>query len=597
MAKKILKGIPVSFGISIGKAYLLSRDHFCLAPIQNIPEELVEEELKRVRDAFDKTLEELKKIRNTISEKHKEYASLIDSHIILLQDPRLREAVEHYIKDMKLNAEWALEKGMSKIENYFNFIDNEYLRSTVQELRLLTRRVMGHLIGNPEMIKPITSRVILIAHDLSPADTIGLDVSKIMALVISQGGKTSHVSIIARAMEIPAIVGVEDLEKYVEDGQLIIVDAINGRVVVEPEEKELEYYSDLKYRFETYKKELMKTKDLPAVTKDGFRVKIMANIELLEEVRAVKDYSAEGIGLYRTEYSYIYRSKLPSEEELYEEYRDLALLLYPQKVVIRTLDLGGDKLDYARLEENGIEESNPALGLRAIRFCMKYKDIFKTQLRAILRANEAGNIALMFPMISGVDELRAAKRVLEEVKKELKKEGVKFKEDISLGIMIELPSAVITADSLAKEVDFFSIGTNDLIQYSLGIDRTNKYVSHLYQPLHPAIIRSLKEVVEAAHKNNIEVSVCGEMAVEPFCLPVLLGLKIDSLSVSPQVIPMVKNILRKVKVEECVNILKKLLESNSTAKNNQLVLEYILKKAREEVMFYSSLVVREEEEE
>ncbi len=595
MAKKILKGIPVSFGISIGKAYLLSRDHFCLAPIQNIPEELVEEELKRVRDAFDKTLEELKKIRNTISEKHKEYASLIDSHIILLQDPRLREAVEHYIKDMKLNAEWALEKGMSKIENYFNFIDNEYLRSTVQELRLLTRRVMGHLIGNPEMIKPITSRVILIAHDLSPADTIGLDVSKIMALVISQGGKTSHVSIIARAMEIPAIVGVEDLEKYVEDGQLIIVDAINGRVVIEPEEKELEYYSDLKYRFETYKKELMKTKDLPAVTKDGFRVKIMANIELLEEVRAVKDYSAEGVGLYRTEYSYIYRSKLPSEEELYEEYRDLALLLYPQKVVIRTLDLGGDKLNYAHLED--IEESNPALGLRAIRFCMKYKDIFKTQLRAILRANEAGNIALMFPMISGLDELRAAKRVLEEVKKELKKEGVKFKEDIPLGIMIELPSAVITADSLAKEVDFFSIGTNDLIQYSLGIDRTNKYVSHLYQPLHPAIIRSLKEVVEAAHKNNIEVSVCGEMAVEPFCLPVLLGLKIDSLSVSPQVIPMVKNILRKVKVEECVNILKKLLESNSTAKNNQLVLEYILKKAREEVMFYSSLVVREEEEE
>ncbi len=595
MAKKILKGIPVSFGISIGKAYLLSRDHFCLAPIQNIPEEFVEEELKRVRDAFDKTLDELKKIRDTISEKHKEYASLIESHIMLLQDPKLKEAVEHYIKDMKLNAEWALEKGMSRIESYFNFIDNEYLRSTVQELRLLTRRVMGHLIGNPDIAKPITSRVILVAYDLSPADTIGLDVSKIMALVISQGGKTSHVSIIARAMEIPAVVGVEDLEKYVEDGQLIIVDAINGRVVVEPEEKELEYYSDLKYRFETYKNELMKTKDLPAVTKDGFKVKIMANIELLEEVRAVKDYSAEGIGLYRTEYSYIYRSKLPSEEELYEEYRDLALLLYPQKVVIRTLDLGGDKLDYAHLED--IEESNPALGLRAIRFCMKYKDIFKTQLRAILRANEAGNIALMFPMISGLDELRAAKRILEEVKKDLKEEGIKFREDIPLGIMIELPSAVITADSLAKEVDFFSIGTNDLIQYSLGIDRTNKYVSHLYQPLHPAIIRSLKEVVEAAHKNNIEVSVCGEMAVEPFCLPILLGLKIDSLSVSPQVIPMVKRILRKLTVEECVNILKKLLESDSTAQNNQIVLGYILKRAREEVMFYSSLIVKEEEEE
>ncbi len=594
MAKKILKGIPVSFGISIGKAYLLSRDHYCLAPIQNISDEFVEEELSRLREAFDKTLEELKKIRESIPEEHREYASLIDSHIVLLQDPKLREAAEHYIKDMKLNAEWALEKGMSKIENYFTFIDNEYLRSTVQELRLLTKRVMAHLLGNPDIGKPITSRVILVAYNLSPADTIGLDVSKIMALVISQGGKTSHVSIIARTMEIPAVVGVEGVERYIEDGQLIVVDAINGKIVIEPDDKELEYYLDLKYRFETYKKELMKTRELPAITKDGFTVNIMANIELLEEVRAVKDYAAEGIGLYRTEYSYIYRSTPPSEEELYEEYRDLALLVHPQQVIIRTLDLGGDKLNYSG---EHIEEANPALGLRAIRFCMKYMDIFKTQLRAILRASEAGNISLMFPMISGLDELRAAKKVLEEVKEELREKKIKFNEDIPLGIMIELPSAVMIADILAKEVDFFSIGTNDLIQYSLGIDRTNKYVSHLYQPLHPAIIRSLKQVVSAAHKNNIKVSVCGEMAVEPFCLPVLLGLKIDSLSVSPQVIPMVKRILRKLTVKECVEILDRLMDSTSVSQSNQIVLNYILNKAKEEVTFYSSLILREEEEE
>jgi len=585
MAKKVLQGIPISVGIAIGRAYILTRDHFCLTPIQNISEELVDQELKRLEDAFDLTISNLKELKAKIPEEQTEYSSIIDTHIMMLQDPKLKSAITKYIKDMKLNAEWAIEKGVKDIENSFKGIEDEFFKTRISEIKLLSRKVIGNLIGAEEELKPIKSRVILVAHELTPADTVELDVSKIMAFVTAQGGKTSHVSIVARTLGIPAIVGIEDVENLIPDDELIIVDGFTGKVLIEPEEEEIYEYTERQISFEQYKRELFQQRGLPGKTKDGFQVKVMANIELFEEVSSALDYAADGIGLYRTEYSYLYRSKLPSEEELYEEYRDLVSIMSPKPVVIRTLDAGGDKIGKG-FEK--LEEANPAMGLRAIRFCLKFKKIFKAQLKAILRAAKAGNALLMFPMISGLEELREAKRVLEEAKNELEKEGKPYKKDIPVGIMVELPSAVLVAQDLAKEVDFFSIGTNDLIQYSLGIDRTNKYVSHLYQPLHPAIIKSIKYTVDVAKEAGIHVSMCGEMAGDPFCIPLLIGMGVDILSTTPHSVPGVKRVVRMLSKKECEDLLHKILQNSSVKENNKIVKEKVFDKIPEELTFYTS---------
>nr|AGF93661.1 phosphoenolpyruvate-protein phosphotransferase [uncultured organism] len=592
MAKKVLNGIAVSAGVSIGKAYLLNRGHYCLAPVQSISEELVPEELDRLRWAFQRALEGLKQIRSGVPQEQTEHAAIIDSHMMILQDPKFRETTERYIREMRLNAEWALEKGVAEVENAFNAIEDEYFQARVEEVRLLAQRVMNQLLGNHDAIKPITTRVILVAHSLTPADTVELDVSKIMAFTTAQGGKTSHVAILARTLEIPAVVGVEDVENHVEDGEYVVVDAFKGQVIIDPDQEELERYEALKEKFESYQKEVMQERNLPSETVEGFRVRLFANIEFFEEVSAVIDYAGEGVGLYRTEYSYLYNTSLPTEKELVEEYRDLASILHPRRLIIRTLDAGGDKV---ASEFETLEEDNPVLGLRGVRFCLRYREVFKTQLRAILQASQFGNVSLMFPMISGAGELREAKQVLEEVKEELRVENIHFDPNIAVGIVVELPSAVMIADVLAREVDFFSIGTNDLIQYSLGIDRTNMYVSNLYQPMHPALLRSIKYVVDAGHRAGIEVSMCGEMASDPYCLPVLLGMQVDSLSLNPQAIPGIKRVLRKLTLDECSDLLKRVLESDSVRVSNKLIREKIYKRFPEELIFYSSMLGQEEE--
>lgn len=592
MNARILKGIPVSTGISIGQAYLLGEDHHYLIPMQNISLNLVPKEMQRLVQAFDKALEELKKIRETIPVEQSEHLAILDVHIMILRDPKLRSTTQRYIQEMHLNAEWALEKGVTEIEKKFEAIDDDYFRDRAQELRLLTRRVRNQLLGSPEPVKPVTSRVILLANNLSPADTAELDVTKIMAFATVQGGSTSHVAILARTLEIPAVAGLEGLLSSVEDGQVIIVDGLKGLIVVGPDDDELAKYADLQYQFEHYRKEVMQHRDLPALTTDGHRIQIFSNIELFEEVSAVFDYGGEGVGLYRTEYTYLNRSDLPPEEELFEEYRDLASILSPRKLIIRTLDAGGDKMGQGF---EHLEEDNPVLGLRAVRFCMRYPEIFKTQLRAILRAAQLENVSLMFPMISGTSELRGVKKILEEVKSELRSEGIRFGETMPVGIMMELPSAVMIADILAKEVDFFGIGTNDLIQYSLGIDRTNRYVAHLYQPLHPALIRSIKHIVDSGHKAGIEVSMCGEMASDPYCLPVLVGMGVDCLSLNPQSIPGIKKVLRGLSLTDCSALLDEILKSDSVTTNNRLVRENIFKKFPDELMFYSSMLEREQE--
>lgn len=585
MAKKVLQGIPVSVGIAIGKAYILNRDHFCIAPMQNISEELVESELNRLKNAIELTISNLKSLKAKIPSEHTEYSSIIDTHIMILDDVKFYETIAKYVKNMKLNAEWAIEKGIGDIEKSFRDIEDEFFKSRISEIKFLGKKILSNLIGVEHDIKPILSRVILVAHELTPTDTVEIDVSKIMAFVTSQGGKASHVSIVARTLGIPAVVGIEDVDEIILDDQFVIVDGFTGKIIIEPNEDEIADYIEKEDKFQSYKRELYGERRVPAVTKDNRHIKVMANIEFFEEVTSVLEYNSDGIGLYRTEYSYLYKPNLPTEEELFEEYRDLLTIMSPRPVVIRTLDAGGDKIGKG-FEK--IEEANPAMGLRAIRFCLRNKDIFKTQIRAILRAAVSGNCFLLLPMISGLEELLEAKRVIECAKEELQREGKQFNYDLPIGVMIEVPSAVIMADALAKEVSFFSIGSNDLIQYSLGIDRTNKYVSHLFQPLHPAIIRSIKRTVDVAKESGIHVSMCGEMASDPFCVPILIGMGIQTLSLSPSAAPGIKRMIRMLSYEECKELLDVVLKSKSVKENNRIIKEKIYDKIPEELQFYTS---------
>ncbi len=586
MPSRTLYGIPVSAGIAIGRAYCLNKSHFSGTARQTVDDADVPHEKERLNRAFDAALQDLERILNLVPEDLKEHSAIIESHLMMLRDHKFRKRALDHIENTRINAEWALERAVGDLQEVFSAIADEYLRQRMQDVRLVAERILGKLVGGANGLNAITHRAILLAHDLSPADTIELDVNKIMAFATAQGGKTSHAGILARSLQIPAVVGVEGLGDDLAEGNIIILDGFHGRIILEPDEDELARYTDLQAQFEGYQATIMRSCHLPAETIDGYRVQVLANIELFEEVVAVNDNGGEGVGLYRSEYSYLSRDGMPSEEELTEIYMDMASLVAPKKLVIRTLDVGADKL----MRMQSATEPNPALGLRAIRYCLKHRDVFRTQLRAILKASVLGNVSIMFPMISGLQELVEVKKFYREVQREMHAEGICFREDMPVGIMVEVPSAVITADFLAREVDFFSIGTNDLIQYSLGIDRTNKDVSYLYQPLHPAIVRSIKWVVDSAHRAGIEVCLCGELAADPFCIPVLMGMQVDSISLGPHAIPGIKRIVRQASMEECSALLKQVMTSQSVARNNKLVREMIFRRFPEELMFYSSLV-------
>jgi phosphotransferase system enzyme I (PtsI) len=586
MPSRTLYGIPVSAGVAIGRAYCLNKSHFSGTARQTVEEADVPRERARLERAFEAALQDLERILSLVPDDLKEHSAIIESHLMMLKDQKFRKRALDHIEATRINAEWALEKAVGDLQEVFSAIADEYLRQRMQDIRLVAERVLGKLVGGGNGLNAITHRAILLAHDLSPADTIELDVNKIMAFATAQGGKTSHAGILARSLQIPAVVGVEGLGDDLVEGNIIILDGFHGRIILEPDEDELARYTDLQTQFEGYQATIMRSCHLPAETIDGYRVQVLANIELFEEVVAVNDNGGEGVGLYRSEYSYLNREGMPSEEELTEIYMDLASLVAPKKLIIRTLDVGADKI----MRMQAAPEPNPALGLRAIRYCLKHREVFRTQLRAILKASVLGNVSIMFPMISGLQELVEVKKFYREVQREMHAEGICFREDMPMGIMIEVPSAVITADFLAREVDFFSIGTNDLIQYSLGIDRTNKDVSYLYQPLHPAIVRSIKWVVDSAHRAGIEVCLCGELAADPFCIPVLMGMQVDSISLGPQAIPGIKRIVRQASMEECSALLRQVMTSQSVARNNKLVREMIFRRFPEELMFYSSLV-------
>jgi phosphotransferase system enzyme I (PtsI) len=556
-----LQGIAVSPGIVIGEAHLLDRRR--IRHIERpVKSENIEHEVQRFLKSINNSKEQLVAIKEKIASNKGTSVSqghlyIIDIHLMFLDDKMLVDETIKKIREKEINAEWALRIVVNKLQKVFENLEDEYFRERKSDVVHIGERILRNLVGKEEEnIIEIDEEIIIVAHDLSPADTAQMSLGKgtVKGFLTDVGSKTSHTAIMARSLKIPAIVGLERITQLISGGDTIVIDGISGIVIINPDLETIDEYKRKKKDYDEYEKKLIAYKKLPAVTKDGRRVILTANVELLEEIPSTIEYGAEGIGLYRTEFLYMNRKSLPTEEEHFEIYKKLIDDIAPNPITIRTLDLGGDKfLSHIDLAE----EMNPAMGLRAIRFCLKEKDIFKTQLRGILRASHYGEIKIMFPMISGIPEIREAKGILEEVKMSLKREKIPFDENIQVGIMIEIPSAVTIADLLAKEVGFFSIGTNDLIQYSLAIDRVNEHVAYLYEPLHPAVLRVIKHIVDVGHAEGITVSICGEMAGEQEYLLILLALGLDQLSMNSMSIPRVKKILRSSNYHDAKELLKK----------------------------------------
>jgi len=580
-----IRGIGVSPGVAIGKAHLLEQGQVAIPFYKLRNGAAVVAEVERFERAVAEVEKDLEAIKQKFHPELIEHAHILEAHQLILRDPQIYDQTIGLIRDQRLNAQWALKQALIKVHDLFKTVEDDYLRARVKDVDDVGQRVLRSLAGFPNgIIQEIRERVIIVARDLSPADTAQLQLERTLGLVIDMGGRTSHTSIIARSLNIPAVVATEKASRVIRSGDLVIIDGASGKVIVNPTEAQLSYYYEVQDALENYLKQIRRQAHLPARTLDGHTVRVEANIELLEEVVASRDNGAESIGLYRTEFFLLNRDHLPSEETLYNEYRELAELMAPRSVNLRTLDLGAEKM--TRWAPR-LDQANPALGLRAIRLCLHHKDLFKTQLRAILRAGAAaGNIRLLFPLISGVGELLQAKAVLNEVREELRSRRIPFDERMKVGIMIEVPSAVAVADLLAPEVDFFSIGTNDLIQYSLAIDRGNEHVAYLYEPLHPAVLRFIRQTVEVAHRARLPVTVCGEMAAEPLYVPILLGLKVDSMSMNPQAIPRVKNLICRSRLEDCRRFVDTILGMRTAQEIGFLLRTMVLRNFPEEFKFF-----------
>ncbi|RLB82648.1 MAG: phosphoenolpyruvate--protein phosphotransferase [Deltaproteobacteria bacterium] len=558
-----LQGIAGSPGIAIGKAYLVEQEDVDVIEKRFVEPEDIAAEIRRFRGAVKKAQRQLQRVIDEVPEEFRDHIYILDAHMMLLKDKMIHNGTIEHIERENVNAEWALKMAVDEVKSIFKKMPDPYFRERASDVTHASKLILGNLLGTGSSnISHIDKRVIVVAHDLSPAETTQMQLEKVKAFLTDLGGKTSHTGIIARSLEIPAVLGLGNAKQLIKTDDLLIVDGSAGVVILDPDEETLTRYQERKDLFEQYQAMITRSSHLPAETTDGFCLMVMANIGLLEDVVSVIDHGGDGIGLYRTEFLYLNRPTLPSEQDLFDNYRDVAEIMAPRTVTIRTLDIGGDKF------ASGLqlaEEMNPALGLRAIRFSLWSPEIFKTQLRAILRAANLGNVRIMFPMISEVDEIIQAKQMLNEAAESLDKAGVPFRADIEVGAMIEVPSAVIMADVLAREVDFFSIGTNDLIQYSLAIDRINKQVAHLYQPLHPAVLRMIQRVVEAAREAGIQVYMCGEMAGDPVNLPVLLGMELDAISMNPISIPVVKKMVRMLSLKESKQFLKEALKQVTAA--------------------------------
>lgn len=574
-----LKGIAVSPGIVIGKAFLVDSESIAIAK-RKISKEELPLEIAHFEEALIKTRSEIMQIKKkVVDELGPEQAEIFDAHLLVLEDRSLIEEVISALKKERYSIEYAFSQVMNKYIKAFNKIDDEYLKERLSDIQDVGRRILNNLLGgHQKALKDLKNEVIVVAYDLSPSDTVSMPRGKIRAFITDIGGRTSHTAIIARSLEIPAVVGLEKATQKIKNEDIIIVDGDRGTVIINPDRATLEKYRKSKKDFTALQRNLIKIKNLPAETKDGRKIQLSANIEFPEEVLSVISHGAEGIGLYRTEYFYMNRTNLPSEDEQFEAYKKVAEKVKPHIVIVRTMDLGGDKF----ISQFQVpREMNPFLGWRAIRFSLARPDIFKTQLKAILRASVYGNLKVMYPMISGIEELKQANKILEQCKRELNKKKVDFNKDMEVGVMIEIPSAALTSDVLAKEVDFFSIGTNDLIQYSLAVDRANEKIAYLYNPAHPAVLKLIKMVIDTAHEENIWVGMCGEMAADPAMVLILLGLGLDEFSASPVAIPEIKKIIRSITLEEAKKIAKEAFKLPSGEKIKKFVENKIKKIAPE----------------
>ncbi len=568
------KGVGVSPGIAIGRALIIESR---VASVYRVPikEAEVEREINRFHEALEKTKDELKDLSDKVTRSiGDEFASIFDAHAMIVSDPSFSDKVIQKIEYEQVNAEWAIAEVQEELQARFSSFENEYLRDRGEDVKDVSESLLKNLQGIAHHdLSEIDHDVIVLADDLTPSDAVRFNRRPIVGFATESGGRTSHTSIIAKSLFMPAVIGVPRLTDIVDNEELVIVDGYEGTIVINPTPALVKEYLSKVTRHEEYEEKLLRNKNLKATTRDNRRINLQANIELVQEIDDAIKFGAEGIGLYRSEFLYISKSpELPTEEEHFEIYRKLAEAMAPNWTVIRTFDLGGKKL--AR-EVIGTHEDNPVLGLRGLRLCMKHRDMFTTQLRALLRASAFGNIKIMFPLVSGIQELRQVKTLVREIKAELDSESIAYDPNLQIGIMIEVPAAAMIADLLATEADFFAIGTNDLIQYSLAIDRGNENVSYLYEPLHPAILRLVKFVIQSGKNAGIPVSMCGEMASDPLYALVLAGLGLENFSMNPSSIPVIKDIIRSVRYKDCKKIAEAALQKRTAQEIEEFIIESV----------------------
>jgi phosphotransferase system enzyme I (PtsI) len=565
----VYSGIAVSSGVAIGKAYLLDRSKVCVIK-RSIPEKEIDKEIKRLREAIAMSKAQMKDIKQKSSSIADKYAIILDTYTLLLEDDILVNETIETIKRERSNAEWALTVTLEKFTSLFNNINDDYLKGKKDDLDLVVHGVIKNLIGHhQENIEDIDEPVIVITHELSPSDTIIMSRSYILGMATEVGGKTSHVGIFASALGIPAVVGLGNVTEFVNSGDTVIVDGIQGEVIVNPDKKQLSHYQKKQKNYQRYEKTLLKDIGLEAETLDGEKVQLMANIETVHEAKSIRKYGGQGIGLYRTEFLYLASHSLPTENDLFANFKKVVQTMEPYPVVIRTLDIGADK---QLTKINNDPEDNPALGLRGIRLSLAQPDLLMNQLKGILRASLYGKTKILYPMVSGVEEIIEANSYLGKAKDELKSAEIPFEENIPIGAMIETPAAALIADRILEVVDYISIGTNDLIQYVLAVDRINENVAHLYQPFHPSVLRILRDIFVVAEKMGKPVSICGELGGDPMATFLLLGLgKVHELSMEPHSIPKVKKILRKVTLKEARELADHALSLSTSEEINRFI--------------------------